>query len=75
MDQTGLTRSQIAILADVGKGTVYRFIRNEPGYDVTLGTWEKLERLLDSLEIDYRHPPVNKRPPVATGPPTLPWQE
>lgn len=75
MDQTGLNRAQIAVLASVGKGTVYRFIKNEPGLDVTLGSWEKLERLLDSLGIDYRHRSENKRPEPITESEPPPWRK
>ena len=52
LDRTGLSPHQFSKLAGVGHDIVYRLINNS-GRDVTLGSWERIERLLLRLEIPY----------------------
>ena len=74
MEQTGLTRAQFCILASVGKGTLYRFLDNNGRLDIQLGSWERMQRILDGLGINHHHlekvaatQPTEERP-------AMPWQ-
>ena len=59
LDQTGLSPHQLARLAGVGHDIVYRLLNGSR--DVTLGSWERIERLLLRLEIQYQPKQVRIR--------------
>jgi hypothetical protein len=75
MEQTGLTRAQFCVLASVGKGTLYRFLDNNGRLDIQLGSWERMQRVLDGLGINHHHiePPVGATQPDEEHP-AKPWQ-
>lgn len=60
LERTGLSPYQLARLAGVGHDIIYRLINNS-GRDVTLGSWERIERLLIRLDISYQPKAVRIR--------------
>ena len=60
LDRTALSVNQFAKLAGVGPDILYRFLQNS-GRDISLGSWERIERLLIRLDIEYQPKKVKVR--------------
>ena len=60
LQRSGLSRNQFAKLAGVGHDIVYRLL-GDGGRDISLGSWEKIERLLMQMEIPYEPQKVKVR--------------